>query len=95
MALTHVPQGHDRETFFRRIFFRAERWRRSRDAKRVSELADIAAEVEIGDDRMGSYRLTLVYRPYRKDRGRATTVLGGESRFSRCFAIATSRAATC
>ncbi len=51
VALTHVPQGHDRETFFRRIFFRAERWRRSRDARgfrnwRTSRLRSRSAMIE-------------------------------------------------
>jgi HKD family nuclease len=76
VALTHTPTGHDRETFFRDVFFGAERWHGTTDVEgRQTELATITAEVEIGGEELGSYELTVVFRRYRGRRGRATTVL--------------------
>lgn len=80
VALTHAPQGHDRATFFREVFFAAEDWRpTTSDGSRQSELAVIAADVEIRGEDRGRYNLTLVFRPYRSRRGRATTVLRWEA----------------
>lgn len=80
VALTNVPRSQDRATFFRKIFFGAESWRRKTEGGKTSEFATISAEVEIGGEFLGVHRLTVVYRLYRRDRGRATTVLRwGES----------------
>jgi hypothetical protein len=79
VALTHIPPGHDQGTFFREEFFGAENWRRMPDENgKRTELATITADVEIGGDKLGRYELTAVYRPYRRARGRATTVLRWE-----------------
>jgi hypothetical protein len=76
VALTHIPQGQDQGMFFRRVFFGAERWRRMPDENgRQTELATIVADVEIGTEDLGRHELTVVFRPYRRARGRATTVL--------------------
>lgn len=80
VALTHVPRDQDRITYFRKVFFGAERWRSEYQSGKRSELATINAEIEIDADRLGRHAITLVYRPYRRERGRATTVLRwGES----------------
>jgi len=73
--LTHVPADQDRATFFRKVFFGAEAWRSSLRGGRRAELADIQAEVAIGDVDLGRHTMTIAHRPYRKARGRATTVL--------------------
>lgn len=75
VTLTDVPYEQDRATFFRRVFFGAESWSRRVEGGKTTELATIAAEVAIGGDELGSQDLTVVYRPYRAARGRATTVL--------------------
>lgn len=80
VALTHIPAGQDRITFFREVFFGAEQWRRTIDVDgQQTELATIAAEVEVGRERLGRYELTVVFRSYRSRRGRATTVLRWET----------------
>jgi len=79
VALTDIPEGYDRATFFRKIFFGAERWRRVEETGKRTELATVAADIEIGADWLGRYDLTVVYRPYRSTRGRATTVLRWEA----------------
>ena len=76
ITLTNVPRDQDRATFFRRVLFGAERWRQSYDERRRrTELATIQADVQFDDDDLGRHELTVVYRPYRKERSRATTVL--------------------
>jgi HKD family nuclease len=76
VGLTDVPLGHDRITFFRNVFFAAARWRSTTDGTgRRTELATIAADVEIGRRKLGLYHLVVVFRPYRSRRGRVTTVL--------------------
>ena len=83
VALTDVPEGYDRATFFRQLFFAAEDWEvtvRSRD--RRTEVATILADVEIGGSDLGRHDLTLVFRPYRSRRGRATTVMRWEALMS-------------
>lgn len=74
-ALTHVPADQDRATFFRNVLFGAETWRRNVTGGKRTELADVEAEVTIGDAELGRHIVTIVYRPYRQARGRATTVL--------------------
>lgn len=75
VTLVGVPTGYERNTYFRRVFFGAERWRTQQIDGKTSELATICAEVEIGSDRLGECELTVLYRAYRSERGRATTVL--------------------
>lgn len=75
MTLVGAPDGYDRNTYFRNVLFGAERWRPQVQAGRRSEFATIGATVEFGTDRLGDHALTVVYRAYRQERGRATTVL--------------------
>lgn len=75
VALTDIPRDQDRATFFRNSFFAAETWRRKDEGGRRTEMVTIDALIEIGPDSLGRQRLTVVYRPYRRQRGRATTVL--------------------
>lgn len=80
VALTHIPQGQDRTTFFREVFFATENWRAITESDgKQTELAVIAADVEMSGHELGRHHLTLVFRPYRRPRGRATTVLRWES----------------
>lgn len=75
VALVPVPADQDRETFFRRVFFGAEAWRSEVSGGRRTEFAEIDADVSIGNRQLGHHRLTIMYRSYRRTRGRATTVL--------------------
>jgi hypothetical protein len=75
VALTNVPPDQDRKTFFRRVFFGAETWHREIHGGKRSELTHIDVEVSIGRRNLGQHRLTVVYRAYRAERGRATTIL--------------------
>jgi len=75
VELTHVPRDQDAATFFRTVFFAGERWRRGSGPGKATETATIEADVEIDGHRLGSHRLVVAYRPHRRERGRATTVL--------------------
>lgn len=75
VTLVGVPPGYDRIAYFRKVFFGGERWRADVERGKQSEFATIRAEVEIEGESLGWHDLTVVYREYRKVRGRATTVL--------------------
>jgi hypothetical protein len=74
IALTNVPSGQDRVRFFRDIFFAGENWRTNPDDPQT-EIAEIEADVEIDDRALGRHALELVFRAYRQERSRATTVM--------------------
>lgn len=74
IALTNVPEGQDRARFFRDIFFAAERWRTD-PADARTELASFDVEVELDGRALGDHPVELVFRGYRSERGRATTVM--------------------
>jgi HKD family nuclease len=75
ITLTQVPPGQDRERFFRSVFFGVERWRRSGAGSNRTESITIDTHVVIGRKDLGRQMLTVIYRPYRGEHGRATTVL--------------------
>jgi hypothetical protein len=80
ITLTQVPRGQDREKFFRTVFFGGERWRRSGVGRMRTESIMIDTHILIGRRDLGQQLLTVIYRPYRGEHGRATTVLRwGES----------------
>jgi HKD family nuclease len=75
VTLTGVPLGQDRETFFRAVLLGGERWRRRGAGAQRTESVAVNAQVLIGSRNLGIQPLTVVYRPYRGEHGRATTVL--------------------
>lgn len=75
VALTRVPLGQDRVSYFRKVFFAEETWYRTVDGDRVTEIARARFRVAIDDRDMGEHQLEIVWRTYRQTRGRATTVL--------------------
>jgi HKD family nuclease len=75
ITLTGVPPGQDRETFFRNVFFGGERWRSSGAGAKCTDSVTISAQVLIGNRDLGARQLTIIYRSYRAEHGRATTVL--------------------
>jgi hypothetical protein len=75
VTLTDVPRHQDRPTFFRKVFFAGEQWQRRRRKGETLETAEIDADVSLGGDERGRHRLTALYQPSRRFRGRATTVL--------------------
>lgn len=74
IALTNVPKNQDRARFFRDTFFAGENWRVD-PIDPDTEIAEVQAVVEVGRRQLGTHRLELVFREYRSERGRATTVV--------------------
>ena len=75
VELTHVPRDQDPATFFRTVFFAGERWLQGSGPGPPTQTATIEADVEMDGHRLGGHRLVVAYRPHRRARGRATTVL--------------------
>jgi hypothetical protein len=74
VALTNVPAGQDRARFFRDTFFAAERWVTDPSDPRT-ELASLDVQCELDGRALGQHRVELLFRAYRNERGRATTVM--------------------
>jgi PLD-like domain len=74
VALTNVPAGQDRARFFRDVFFATERWQTG-PADPRTELASLHVQVELDGRALGAHPVELLFRAYRSDRGRATTVM--------------------
>lgn len=72
VTLTDIPAGWDRARFFREDFFRAIDWKRSGERTEIAKLT-VLATLPGGNPRTAE--VELVYRSYRAERGRATTVL--------------------